>query len=546
MFWLLACNCTATGPLVDDSELVTDSPDETDPDDTEPDSEGPEDTGPIDPGAPTFPETVDIVHVTVGIADTDFAGTDDGLEACFSEDRCFTLAKPDWNDNERGEVDVHIVEGFDMPRTEVDRFVVRTMEGGDRFEPVCFALAMDGEPMACQPVTGFIGTDDADEFPEWSGLFEQNCMGCWETPLTHGPYLGGDGDLWFRTDATRRVVVLSGPDADSLTAHTILYPSASEDFASQVHLGPGAHAVQFRIDDWTSEVFTLVAPQSIQKLAFGSCSKDEDQPILADIQAWDPDLCLFIGDNHYANSSDLGALRAWYRWSLDRPGRTELMQASSVLATWDDHDFTGNNTDGSEPGKDVALRAFTEYWANPSYGTEDVAGVFTRQDYGNVEVFLVDDRYWRGFDDSMLGDAQQAWLVEALKDSTADWKVVACGSQWTSEGSSDSWAAFDDAREEVFAEMSAIGGVVLLSGDIHRSEFRSLSTPGYALPEITSSPLATWNSGCKSDDEQLVCFDEGTSWVGLEIGQTDLTAKLFDADGNTVYAWTIELSALQP
>jgi hypothetical protein len=97
-------------------------------------------------------------------------------------------------------------------------------------------------------------------------------MGCWETPLTHGPYLGGDGDLWFRTDATRRVVVLSGPDADSLTAHTILYPSASEDFASQVHLGPGAHAVQFRIDDWTSEVFTLVAPQTIQKLAFGSCS----------------------------------------------------------------------------------------------------------------------------------------------------------------------------------------------------------------------------------------------------------------------------------
>jgi hypothetical protein len=39
-----------------------------------------------------------------------------------------------------------------------------------------------------------------------------------------------------------------------------------------------------------------------------------------------------------------------------------------VLATWDDHDYCGNNTDRSCDAKETVLRAFSDDWANPSFG----------------------------------------------------------------------------------------------------------------------------------------------------------------------------------
>ncbi len=495
---------------------------------------------------PDFPSVVDIVHVTLRVADVEFAGTDDTLIACFSEEDCFDLSKPDWNDNERGQTEVHVVEGFDMPRARVDRFTVAIDDGSDRFEPVCAALSLDGEPISCQPMTEYLGTDDDDELPLWSGELSLACRGCFDTMVSHGPFIGPSGALWFRTDATRRVVVSVGDSVDSLAPHTIVYPLAVDDFTVQVELaseGPGEHWVGLEVDGVSMEPVLLEVPERLTRLAFGSCIKSDEQPVWSGIVAWEPDLFLFIGDNHYANSDDLGTLRSWYRWGVERRG---LLQGTSQLATWDDHDYVGNNTDGSEPGRDVALRTFVEYWANPSYGADDLAGVFTRQRVGDVEVFLIDDRYWRGFDDSMLGDAQQAWLIEAVQGSDAPWKLLGSGSQWTSQGSGDSWAAFDDAREALFAELTQVPGVVLLSGDIHRSELRLLPAPGYDLPELTSSPLANLPSLCKSSEEQIACYDDGVSWIGVEIAADQLTATIYDEAGEAQASWDIDRADLQP
>jgi alkaline phosphatase D len=230
-----------------------------------------------------------------------------------------------------------------------------------------------------------------------------------------------------------------------------------------------------------------------------------------------------------------------------------MMAQVPTLATWDDHDYTGNNTDGSSSNKSTALRIFEEYWANPGYGTESTAGVFFQWSWGDVDFFMLDDRYWRGLEDSVLGSEQTAWLIDALASSDGVFKILVSGSQWTSDGSSDSWAAFPEARTALFEEIrdGRITGVVLLSGDIHRSELRLMdgASESYSMPELTSSPLANDTSGCGSTDEELLsCYDEEPSWVGVEIDTRApdpvLLATIHDEFGNPIEQFEITASEL--
>jgi alkaline phosphatase D len=261
---------------------------------------------------------------------------------------------------------------------------------------------------------------------------------------------------------------------------------------------------------------------------------------------------LFIGDNHYGNASELGDLRQFYRHAHTRPLRADLMSRTATIATWDDHDYVGNNTDGTAPGKDIALRVFQEYWANGSYGADGVAGVFSVQHMADVDIFLLDDRYWRGLDDSILGDAQEAWLMDALGASTATFKVLASGSQWTPDGSSDSWGAYPAAWDRFRQSLvdGGVEGVVLLSGDIHSSELRLLDggPGGYDLPELTSSPLATWNGTCGNEADVLACVNDGAFFMTVDFDTTlpdpSLTATIVDVAGAARAEWTILRSEL--
>jgi alkaline phosphatase D len=217
------------------------------------------------------------------------------------------------------------------------------------------------------------------------------------------------------------------------------------------------------------------------RLGFGSCTRDDSQPIFSAVADADLDAFFFVGDNHYGDTANLDALRWNYRWAHARPGRREFMSAVPTLAIWDDHDYVGNNTDGSAAGKATALRAFAESWPNPSFGEPGLDGVFFRWSWGEVDVFGLDDRYWRGEDGSVLGAPQTDWIVAELAASTATWKVVALGSQWTADGSNDSWASFLPARDALLTTLGDLGiaGIVFIDGDIHRTEIRSLDVAAF-------------------------------------------------------------------
>ena len=84
--------------------------------------------------------------------------------------------------------------------------------------------------------------------------------------------------------------------------------------------------------------------------------------------------------------------------------------------------------------------------------------------------------------DGPLGLAQETWLREQLNASTADFKLIGCGSRFTPEGSTDSWASYNVARNRRrpnFIDSDGIEGVAFLSGDIHRSSFGRVPSRAY-------------------------------------------------------------------
>jgi len=509
--------------------------------DTGPDWEEPE-----DPGYPNFPSTLSTLSVTIRTANTQYASTDDPFSFCITSGDCFDLNQPTVDDREQGQDDVYHFKAVGVPRSTVDRVQLLAGDGGDRWEPACIQVAFDGEPMYCNDTLSFYMGNEAGETMSWNDINLPNllCTTCFDNPLTHGPILGmakaDDTRIWIRTDATRQVILRMWETADPSTVRIqgYAYPLPDDDFTAEFQatgLKPDT-AYTYRLEvegvllDDSHDFRTAPAdgaPVDLD-LAFVSCSKEDSQVGFGSIANDDPDLLFFVGDNHYANSNVEGTLQWFYRWAHERDHRKELMMHTPTLATWVDHDYVENNTDGYSPGKETALAVFSDYWPNPAHGTEDVPGVFFSTSYGDVDFFFLDGRYYRGYDDSVLGNDQMAWLQEELLLSTATFKIIALGVQWTLTDTNDSWFEYSAARSGFFDFLrdNAIDGVAFLSGDVHFSEFRTLTHSGlYDLTDFTSSPIARESpSNCRSSQgEQVFCYDGGNSYVTLQI-RTDVTA----------------------
>jgi alkaline phosphatase D len=262
-----------------------------------------------------------------------------------------------------------------------------------------------------------------------------------------------------------------------------------------------------------------------------------------------PDLQLIIGDNVYADSTDYNHL--WDSHTLERLNNgpfVEAIRSMPTYAVWDDHDYGPNNSDGTEPGKAESLKAFAELFANPSYGTPETPGIFSRFGWGGVDFFLLDGRYHPSPNEApdddqkrLLGDGQYEWLVTQLKSSTAAFKLLVCGSTWAASRD-DGWRRYQFERERLWSAIveNRIGGVVFVSGDVHRSDI-VIQPPevlgGYFFPEIISSGLGSHG---KYDPMSFAIVDFDTT-----LDDPRFTARIIDGTGAEVLTRLVRASDLR-
>lgn len=237
--------------------------------------------------------------------------------------------------------------------------------------------------------------------------------------------------------------------------------------------------------------------------AWGSQAYGGGYRILDAVAASKPDLMIWMGDYLYfqpQDEFDATSMAARYRRQRAFPPLRRLLTSTSHVAIWDDHDYGPNDADLSYELKGESLALFKRYWPNPSHGLPGAPGVFSRVRYGDVDVFMLDDRWYRsakaladGPGKAMFGERQLEWLRNALVHSRAAIKLVVNGSQmWNRVDRFEGWNHY--AHEQgAFAEWlvaQRIDGVIFASGDRHFGELLKIERGGaYPLYEFTSSPL---------------------------------------------------------
>jgi len=340
--------------------------------------------------------------------------------------------------------------------------------------------------------------------------------------LMQGPMIGAVNKnsalIWTRLSGPHEQVVLYGetPDRTSMKRSNSSLARAETDYTIHFRLEGLKPDTTYYYSIEVDGRLHLNPPASFQTapaepdsftVGLGSCAKLQDDPIQniwSHVRANRPDLFFWLGDNAYIDSLHQHVYYEEYRRMKSLPNLIPLLRSTPQLATWDDHDFGLNDGDRTHPAKKQALKAFKNYWANPSAGIPGTPGIFFQYHYAGVDFFFLDGRYYRDPNldpdtptKTHLGNAQLNWLKNNLKSSNAAFKVLISGSGWTQfKGPcGDAWSSYIHERNNLFNFIrdEAITGVFLLSGDTHRGEANVIprgNEGGYDLVEFVSSPLA--------------------------------------------------------
>ncbi len=359
--------------------------------------------------------------------------------------------------------------------------------------------------------------------------------------LRSGPMLGfaemTEVALWLQTRQPARTQIRYWPQDKPQAAQLspVIVTTAERDHLAHFFLKALAFGTRYSYEvylDGQRVVFPYVLAFQTQpmwsfrtdppnfRVALGSCAYINDpaydrpgQPygahmeIFTAISRAQPDLMLWLGDNVYYREADWlteAAMRYRYRQNRELKELQPLMASVHHYAIWDDHDYGPNDSDRSFRGREETLRVFKDYWLNPSYGTNQLPGVFGRFVWGDVEFFMLDDRYHRTPQMAdpqtreMLGAGQLQWLMEALTSSKATFKIIANGNQILNPiVNFEGWGKFPAEQQRFFVWLKTSGppGVLFLSGDRHHTELicRKDLAP-YPLYEFTSSPLTSGGS----------------------------------------------------
>lgn len=271
----------------------------------------------------------------------------------------------------------------------------------------------------------------------------------------------------------------------------------------------------------------------LSRIAFGCCADSEKpQPVWEHVLARRNDLFIFLGDNIYGDSRDMGVLAAKYAQLATIPGFAKLRETTPLVAMWDDHDFGENDAGGEYPMKEASRQLFLDFWGEPADSPRrERDGVYASYVFGppggRVQVILPDLRYnrtallpmalegdaYKAWGDkrlaaglelpgpyvrnpdlkaTMLGERQWAWLERQLA-VPAELRLFASSLQVLADFTGwESWVNFVHDRDRLFDAIrrQRANGVVFLSGDIHYAELSkyALNLP-YPMWDLTSSGL---------------------------------------------------------
>lgn len=268
----------------------------------------------------------------------------------------------------------------------------------------------------------------------------------------------------------------------------------------------------------------------LERIAFGSCNRtDLPQPLWPIIQRNQPNLWIWMGDNIYGDSTQATVLAAKYQAQLANSAYQQFAAHTPIIGTWDDHDYGWNNAGREYPTKaasrELALNFFGVPQNDPRWQHPGIYGSYQFGPHRQaVKIILLDCRSFAHSQD-LLGSTQRDWLLEELKNSTAQLNILVSSIQvLPTEHRFEKWANFGDSRAWLLKQINELQplNLLILSGDRHLHEISAHpQQPHHSGPlvEITSSGLTHAYKRFKGEANSLRI---GTVYPGIGFGLLEL------------------------
>ena len=246
---------------------------------------------------------------------------------------------------------------------------------------------------------------------------------------------------------------------------------------------------------------TSNATRKVLKIAFGSCNRqDLSQKYWLTIAKENPDIWIWLGDSIYADYFTESLRRSAYNSIKNNKYYKTLSEYTSIIGTWDDHDYAFNNAGIDFHDKEGSKSAFLDFIGEPRQSERrSRSGIYTSELFGHenqqIEIILLDLRSFRPEEDSnadLLGASQWAWLESKLSNDQPKVRIIGSSIQFlTDYKKKDAWANFPASRQRM---LDLLAGsqvpTIFISGDRHLAEFSRLErNESHPIYDITSSGL---------------------------------------------------------
>ncbi len=256
-----------------------------------------------------------------------------------------------------------------------------------------------------------------------------------------------------------------------------------------------------------------IAPDALEPLNVGAVSCTKNGRDMATLERageqGDWDVFLLLGDTTYNDgASSVSQYRDRWAENLSTNGYKKLRAATSVLATWDDHevdnDFNPENTNAQKVA--TARAVMLENLPIRPNQTEPTR-LWRRFTWGRTaDFFVLDCRGERRPSTRNTGAAtylspeQLAWLTQGLTESTAMFKIILNSvpigdfPPLFDLAGADRWEGYSSQRTAILRHIdeTPVTGVVWVSGDFHLASMGrvSASGPGATQLEVLAGPGA--------------------------------------------------------
>jgi phosphodiesterase/alkaline phosphatase D-like protein len=243
------------------------------------------------------------------------------------------------------------------------------------------------------------------------------------------------------------------------------------------------------------------------------------------IRRENPLLYLITGDAHYENitRNDVGRFQEAYETLVSSPAQQALYQQTPIAYVWDDHDFSGSNSNADSPAKTaarVSYRRNVPHYVLPA-GDGD-APIYQAFSAGRVRFILLDTRSMRGAEqhpdggDSLLGRMQREWLKQELLAASRSHGLVVLvsGVPWIAPAgaSRDDWGGFAAERAEIanFIAANGLSNLLLVAGDAHMLAIDDGSNSDYSDSGGAAFPVLQAGALDRPGSVKGGPFSEGT------------------------------------